>query len=105
MLAERADLLVWLDLPFLTVVLPRVIRRTIRRRLRREKLWNGNVEDPLYTFFTNREHIVRWAWTTRNQYRKQVPALEPEFTGLTVVRLRSQQEVERWLAQQLETRR
>ncbi len=100
-LAARADVVVWLDLPFLTVTLPRVVRRTIRRRARREVLWNGNVEPPLRTFFTDREHIVRWAWSTRSKYRVKVPALEPEYPHLTVVRLRSQRQVDSWLRDQL----
>ena len=98
MLAERADLLVWLDLPFMRVTLPRVIRRTIRRRVHREKLWNGNVEAPFRTFFTDREHIVRWAISTRRKYDVQVPLMEMEYPHLVVVRLRSQNDVERWLA-------
>ncbi|TFC18496.1 AAA family ATPase [Cryobacterium algoritolerans] len=98
MLAERADLLVWLDLPFMRVTLPRVIRRTIRRRVHREKLWNGNVEAPFRTLFTDREHIVRWAISTRRKYDVLVPLLELEYPHLVVVRLRSQNDVERWLA-------
>jgi adenylate kinase family enzyme len=98
-LAEKADLLVWLDLPFLTVTFPRVIRRTLKRRLNRETLWNGNIEGPLLTFFTDPEHIVRWAWSTRNKYRTLIPEVESEFPHLTVVRLRSSRDVERWLAQ------
>ena len=96
-LAERADLLVWLDLPFVRVTLPRVILRTIRRRIHREKLWNGNVEGPFRTMFTDREHIVRWAISTRRKYDEQVPVLELQHPHLVVVRLRSQREVERWL--------
>lgn len=38
LLAECADTLVWLDLPFWTVTFPRVVRRTVRRSLRREEL-------------------------------------------------------------------
>jgi hypothetical protein len=45
-LAERADLLIWLDLTR-GVVMWQVVRRTLRRRLRREVLWNGNIEPPL----------------------------------------------------------
>jgi adenylate kinase family enzyme len=97
-LAERADLLVWLDLPFLRTTLPRVIRRTIRRRVRREVLWNGNLEPALATFFTDREHIVRWAISTRRKYRERVPALERKHPHLVIVRLRSRRDVERWLA-------
>jgi adenylate kinase family enzyme len=98
MLAERADLLVWLDLPFLRVTLPRVVRRTLRRRVRRELLWNDNIEPPLHTFFTDPEHIVRWAISTRRKYRQRIPALEGEHPHLVIVRLRSTQEVEHWLS-------
>lgn len=97
-LTEHADLVVWLDLPFATVTLPRVVRRTVRRRARREVLWNGNVEPPLRTIFTDREHIVRWAILTRNKYRAQVPELERMRPGLPIVRLRTQREVDAWLA-------
>ena len=88
----------WLDLPFLRVTLPRVIRRTIRRAVRREELWNGNVEAPLRTFFTEREHVVKWAISTRGKYAVEVPPLERNHPDLVIVRLRSQREVERWLA-------
>jgi adenylate kinase family enzyme len=95
MLAEHADLMVWLDLPF-RITLARVVRRTVHRRLHRVEMWNGNLEGPLWTFFTDDEHIVRWAIKTRNQYAERVPAVEA--SGLTVVRLRTTAEVDRWLA-------
>ncbi|WP_296192248.1 AAA family ATPase [uncultured Microbacterium sp.] len=101
LLAERADLLIWLDLPFLTVTLPRVVRRTLRRRVRREELWNGNTEGPLLTFFTDPGHIVRWAWSTRNKYRESVPRLVAEHPQLVIVRLRTRREVEAWVAARL----
>jgi adenylate kinase family enzyme len=95
-LAERADLLVWVDLPF-PLTLTRVVRRTVRRRVRRERLWNGNVEGPLHTFLTDREHVVRWAISTRNVYDERVPALAAARPELPVVRLRSRRDVDRWL--------
>lgn len=97
-LAERAELFVWLDLPFTTVTLPRVVCRTLRRRLGHEVLWNGNVEPPLRTFFTDREHIVRWSIATRKKYRVKLPELEAARPSLVIVRLRTQQEVEAWLS-------
>ncbi|GAB5080397.1 P-loop NTPase family protein [Arthrobacter sp. AD-310] len=96
-LLEHADLIVWLDLPFWTSTLPRLLRRTIRRRLRREVLWNGNVEPQFHTFFTDPEHIVRWAFSTRHKYRTRIPELSRTAPHLPIVRLRSQREVERWL--------
>ncbi len=96
-LASRADTLVWLDLPSL-VALPRLVRRTVRRRLRREELWNGNQEPPLWHFFAGRDHIIAWALKTQRKYKRTVPALEREHPSLTIVRLGSQRDVERWLA-------
>lgn len=96
LLAERADLLVWLDLPRARV-LRQVVARTVRRRLRRQKLWNGNVEPPLWTIFTNPEHIVRWAWTTHASTAQRMAALIAQQPDLTIVRLRSWHEVQLWL--------
>lgn len=98
LLAESADLLVWLDFRFVRVTLPRLLRRTIRRRWSREELWNGNIEAPLWTFLTDREHIVRWAIRSRRNYQAAVPRLIHDYPHLTVVRLSSPREAEAWLA-------
>lgn len=98
LLTARADLMVWLDLPF-PVTLTRVVRRTVRRRIRREELWNGNREGPLHTFFTDPEHIVRWAISTRHLYDERVPAVAAARPELPIVRLGSARESERWLAE------
>lgn len=96
LLAERADTLVWLDLPYRRV-LGRVVRRTVRRRIRRERLWNDNVEGPLGEFFTDPGHIVRWSIRTRRDYDELVPRAEKDFPHLQVVRLRSPHEVEQFV--------
>ena len=95
-LIAAADTLVWLDHPT-RVALPRLIGRTIRRRVRREVLWNGNVEGPLWKFFTGRDHIIWWAIRSRGKYDRVIPALEATHPGLAVVRLASDRAVERWL--------
>ena len=100
LLAARADLFVWLDLPF-PLVLARVVRRTVGRRVRREELWNGNQEFPLHTFFTDPEHIVRWVIATRHLYHERVPVVAAAHPGLPIVRLRSPREVESWLRERL----
>lgn len=97
LLAERADLLVWLDVPFVRVTLPRVVRRTVRRRIHRTELWNGNHEPPLRTFFWDPEHIIRWSISRRNVFAERVPRAEREHPDLVVVRLRSAGEVDRWV--------
>jgi adenylate kinase family enzyme len=96
LLLDRADLLVWLDLPR-GQVLRQVTRRTLRRRVRRVELWNGNLEPPLLTFFTDPEHIVRWAWTTHGRTGPRVAEAGRTKPELTVVRLRSRSDVRRWL--------
>ena len=98
LLAGSADVLVWLDFPFVRVTLPRLVRRTVRRRWSREELWNGNIEAPLWTVLTDREHIVRWAIRSRRNYTAAVPRLSREYPNLIVVRLRSPQEAESWLS-------
>ncbi|WP_241238345.1 AAA family ATPase [Nocardioides pantholopis] len=107
LLAARADLLVWLDLPF-PLTLARLVRRTVRRRVRREVLWNGNVEPPLHTIWTDPEHVVRYMVAHRHRYDEIVPVALVTNPGLRLVRLRSPRQVESWLAdvsaQQLTTR-
>ncbi|MEN3263973.1 MAG: hypothetical protein V7646_867 [Pseudonocardia sp.] len=50
--------IVWLDFPRWRMC-DQLVRRTVRRRLHRVELWNGNIEPPLWTVFTDREHILR----------------------------------------------
>lgn len=100
LLADRADLLVWLDLSR-TRVMWQVIRRTVGRSMRRELLWNGNVEPPLWTILRDRDHIVRWAWRTHGQTRVRVVALAAERPHLPIVRLGCRAEIERWVAETL----
>jgi adenylate kinase family enzyme len=95
LLASRADLLVWLDLPRRLVV-RQIVRRTVVRRLRGQELWNGNLEPPLRTVFTDPEHVVRWAWATHGSTAPRVRALHERRPELVVVRLRSRREVDRW---------
>ena len=91
-----------LDHPRWTVV-RRVVSRTVVRRLRRQELWNGNLEGPLWTFFTDPEHIVRWSWRVygiaAGRGCKIAELLAgPDGERLTVVRLSGQRQVDAWLA-------
>lgn len=95
-LAERADLLVWLDLSRATVM-RRVVQRTLRRRLRRQELWNGNIEPPLWTVFSHPDHIVRWAWSTHHKSGQRIADLRDQRPDLIIVRLRDRQDVQTWV--------
>ncbi|MGD9958811.1 AAA family ATPase [Nocardioides sp.] len=95
-LAQRADLVVWLDLRRATVM-RRVVQRTVLRRLRRQVLWNGNIEPPLWTVVTDREHIVRWAWSTHHKSAPRIAAVHQQRPDLVIVRLRDRYAVEQWV--------
>ena len=95
-LLDRCDLVVWLDLPR-AVTTWRVTRRTLRRRFRREELWNGNREGPLWHIVTDPEQIIRWAWSSHPQAAERITRVRTARPELPVVRLRSAAEVRRWL--------
>jgi adenylate kinase family enzyme len=97
LLAERADLVVWLDLPR-RQVMGQVTRRTLRRWVRREELWNGNREPAPWTSLAHREGVVRWAWRTHHLVAGRVDALLAQDPAKPVVRLRSHREAAAWLA-------
>lgn len=90
---ERADTVVWLDLP-IRVWLPRLLRRTTRRLRGRELLWNDNTESVRSAFW-GRDSLVGFALRMHFERRRRYPV---ELAAFPVVRLRSPREVERWLA-------
>ena len=96
---RRAEAVVWLDLPT-HVTMRQVVARTVRRSVRREVLWNGNVEPPIWRTWYRApdENIVRWAWSTRHKYRDLPATIARTAPDVVVVRLRSRREVDRWVA-------
>ncbi|RXZ50417.1 AAA family ATPase [Agromyces fucosus] len=97
LLADRAQLMIFLDYSR-SRVMRQVVARTVRRRVRREELWNGNVEPPLTTIFSDPEHIIRWAWSTHSSRGELVAEAALRRPHLEVVRLRHPREAEAWLA-------
>ncbi|WP_432921018.1 hypothetical protein ACQPZZ_21565 [Microbispora sp. CA-135349] len=95
LLWERADTVIWLDLPRRTVM-HRVVRRSLAYALSRKELWNGNWErvrdwiDP--------GHPIRWAWSQHERRRTITVERIGRHPHLTVVRLRTAREARRWLA-------
>lgn len=92
---ERADTVVWLDLPIRTW-LPRLAWRTASRMVRREVLWNGNRERVRNLF--ERPNIFGWAWRRHFEHRRTLEAWVREQSTATLVRLRTPADVERFLA-------
>ena len=97
LLAERADLVVWLDLPR-RQVMRQVTVRTLTRWVRREELWNGNREPHPWTSLVHPEGVVRWAWKTHHLVAERVDALLAQDPDKPVVRLRSHAESATWLS-------
>ncbi len=96
-LADRADLLVWLR-PTRPLVLLRVVRRTVRRRVRREVLWGVNVEQPLWHILTDRDHIIRYSIRGFRMTEDRLREAAAAHPGLPVVQVRSRRDAERLLA-------
>lgn len=97
LLLARADLLVWLDLGRWQVA-RQLVPRTLTRRWRRTALWNGNVEPPLRTLFTDPDHLWRWAWRSHADTGGRVRAVLGAGAGPAVVRLRGRSDIRAWLA-------
>jgi adenylate kinase family enzyme len=87
-----ADTVVWLDLPRHRAY-RRAVARTIRRVGRRETLWNDNHETWRSLMPAN---LLR-VWRRWPDYGQRIAALVDADLGPTVVRLRSDAEVRRWL--------
>jgi hypothetical protein len=89
LIIDRADVLVWLDLP-LRLVMWRLLRRTAVRIHRRVVLWNGNVEQG----WRDAVRYLLWpALKTGIENRRTLPARYPHL-----VRLRSDAEVAEFVA-------
>lgn len=102
-LAPRAELVVWLDYPY-RVVRSRLLRRTIGRSILRTRMWNGNVEKPIWRMFRGapEENILAWQTATLKKWAERMPVAAAEFPHLVIVRLRHPREAERWLRAQAE---
>ena len=90
---DAADTIVWLDLP-IRVWFPRLLRRSVRRISGREPMWNDNRE-TLRGVFGGRDSLFGFAFRMHFARRREFPV---ELAAYPVVRLRTVDEVGRWLA-------
>jgi len=97
---QRADTVVWLDLPR-AVVLRRIAGRTVARALLRRTLWNGNRERWCnLTTLDPEQSVIAWSWTHHATYRERYGGAveDPAWAHCRFVRLRSAREVDAFLA-------
>lgn len=94
---QRADTVVWLDLPK-RQTLRQVTWRAMRRAITREELWNGNRERLAHHL--QWDGLIFWALRTHGIYKREYESLlaRPEHQHLRVVHLRHPREARRWLA-------
>jgi adenylate kinase family enzyme len=96
---QRADTVVWLDLPRRTVM-RQVIVRTVRRAVTREVLWNGNRE-PLSNFISADpdDNVILWTWVKYDEFaQRYLDAMaDSRWSGIKFVRLRSHSAAKLWL--------
>jgi adenylate kinase family enzyme len=97
---DRADTIVWLDLPR-RLVIRRVVARTLRRAVTRQQLWNGNREPLSNVYRLDPErNIIRWSWLMHPDYTARYTAAmaDPSRAHLRFIRLRSPAEIAAFLA-------
>lgn len=97
MVLERADTLIWLDLPRESVLWG-VLTRTFKRCWTGEELWHGNRE-TWRDAFASRQSIVWWSMRTYDMHRRRYRAIfqDPQWSHLRRIRLRSRDEIEAFL--------
>jgi adenylate kinase family enzyme len=91
---NRADTVVWLDLPRRRVM-RQLLGRTLRRMATGAELWNGNRERWQNLFRLDpTESILVWAWTKHAAYRERYLAAkdDPANTHLKFIQLRSRKD-------------
>lgn len=91
LLLARADTVVLFDLPKRTVM-ARIVWRTLRRVVRREELWNGNMERWANIFSLDKEvSVIAWAWQTHARRHEEIAAFlaHPPHGELRVVHVAS----------------
>ena len=95
---SEADTVVWLNYSLL-VVLRQLFRRTVRRFIRKEVLWNGNIEDWREHFLSTESlfvYAVRHTFRFRRLYRSFFQ--DPQYAYLQMIELRSPGQTRDWLA-------
>lgn len=95
----KAEAIIWLDYPLMTV-LWQLTRRSFKRWWTRELLWGTNRE-PIWTHFKlwSKESLYNWLFQTYWRRKREYPLLfsQPAHQHLKILRLKNPKETEAWL--------
>lgn len=95
----KAEAVIWLDYPFLTVFW-QLTRRTFRRWWTQELLWGKNRESLLtHSKLWSQESLFHWLFKTYWRRKREYKMLlsQPENQHLQVIRLKHPKETQAWL--------
>jgi adenylate kinase family enzyme len=95
----KAEAVIWLDYPFLTV-LGQLTRRTFKRWWTRELLWGTNRESLIKHFkLWSQDSLFHWLFKTYWRRKREVPLVLslPEHQHLQLIHLRHPKETNEWL--------
>jgi adenylate kinase family enzyme len=96
----RAQAIIWLDYPFLTIF-GQLWRRTWRRWRSQELLWGTNRENfwSHLKIWSPEESLFRWLFDTYWRRKREFPLIfaRPENAHLKIIHLHTPQETEAWL--------
>lgn len=96
---RNVQAIVWVDYGF-WCTLRQAVKRAFSRAWTRQELWpgTGNRESFRLSFFS-RDSIILWTLKTwhKNRQRYLADMQDPQFAGLTFVRLRTQAETEAFI--------
>jgi adenylate kinase family enzyme len=96
---EQVDLIIWLDYSFPRTLI-QAVKRAIIRSLTKEELWEGTENRESFTkSFLSKESIIWWTITThkKNRLKYESYLMDPAFSHLKFIRLRSHAEAENFL--------
>jgi adenylate kinase family enzyme len=104
LLAERVDLIIWLDYPrWLTFV--SVLLRSTLRRLHHEILWSGNQESSPLAAVWDRHHALRYAASTGGRrLRRELWEAAHRPNPPDIWRFRSPAQLSAWVSEHLHVR-
>jgi adenylate kinase family enzyme len=92
---SRADLVIWLDLPFIQL-LSQQMRRSFRRAWHKEDLFGGNRES-LRTYFFSRDSLFLWLVKEYRRRQQAYSEIAQRHGTVPLVHLRSRRHVDQWL--------